>query len=644
MAGTLLTRGSSLELVLSSGADPDSIPDTTRATTPKVRSSYFLGRMILRILFRRRARPLPRFLRQSQRGIQGTGLPVRRIHAQRLLPRSSAWKSPTRRGSRPGPGPAGAAPVGVGSRPGRCLLRSRRPLAAGEPGSSAPGLPPLQGGVVHPAPGLEVAGEETAEEWELAAGLWMETGSRDSAQHAWRKVLSLDPHSREALAGPGHHDRSPNRPAEAARLFARLAEEYGAQAAPIVERASALWMRANLSDSALAFLERRWQEWHSPADGENLARFLLGSGQADSAANLLDSLSELAPEDSPRLELMAARALLAGGHRSEALERFRQMESEDPTDTKIRVQPGRASCWTWTPCPQARADLRNGLRSLDSTDAIPYYFLGLWALKSDLPDSARYLPGPVVGTRLRRDRHLDPPRDAGAGRQQARRRRFPSSSAWRELAPPAAGPLPPGLLLRPSGPSANPPHPSGMVAPGLGTRKPRRFAGRPWSNSTPPSRSTPACTACISSEGIRAGEPWVDWNAARTRPATGHPGESGRSQREELPGLHAGRPERIPPMADSLIEQGRDGRSEESRPTWIRKRLAPLPRGSFHGGSRGRSTAPWRTAKSDPTLKVHKASILEALHRPAEARALWQAVLQADPGSPEAIKGLDRTK
>jgi serine/threonine-protein kinase len=35
MAGTLLTRGSSLHLVLSSGADPDSIPDTTPATAPK---------------------------------------------------------------------------------------------------------------------------------------------------------------------------------------------------------------------------------------------------------------------------------------------------------------------------------------------------------------------------------------------------------------------------------------------------------------------------------------------------------------------------------------------------------------------------------------------------------------------------------
>lgn len=35
MAGTLLTRGSSLHLVLSSGADPDSIPDTTHAATSK---------------------------------------------------------------------------------------------------------------------------------------------------------------------------------------------------------------------------------------------------------------------------------------------------------------------------------------------------------------------------------------------------------------------------------------------------------------------------------------------------------------------------------------------------------------------------------------------------------------------------------
>jgi serine/threonine-protein kinase len=35
MAGTLLTRGSSLHLVLSTGADPDSIPDTTHVATPK---------------------------------------------------------------------------------------------------------------------------------------------------------------------------------------------------------------------------------------------------------------------------------------------------------------------------------------------------------------------------------------------------------------------------------------------------------------------------------------------------------------------------------------------------------------------------------------------------------------------------------
>lgn len=35
MPGTLLTRGSSLHLFLSSGADPDSIPDTTRTATPK---------------------------------------------------------------------------------------------------------------------------------------------------------------------------------------------------------------------------------------------------------------------------------------------------------------------------------------------------------------------------------------------------------------------------------------------------------------------------------------------------------------------------------------------------------------------------------------------------------------------------------
>ena len=48
--------------------------------------------------------------------------------------------------------------------------------------------------------------------------------------------------------------------------------------------------------------------------------------------------------------------------------------------------------------------------------------------------------------------------------------------------------------------------------------------------------------------------------------------------------------------------------------------------------------------ESDPTLKVHRASILESLHRREDARVLWEAVLKADPGHPEARKGLDRTK
>jgi tetratricopeptide (TPR) repeat protein len=484
---------------------------------------------------------------------------------------------------------------------------------------------------------LKLNGQETAEEWELAAGLWMEAGSRDSAQHAWRKVLSLDPHSREALLGLATMTET-EQPAEAARLFARLAEEYGAQAAPIVERASALWMRANLSDSALAFLERRWQEWHSPADGENLARFLLGSGQADSAANLLDSLSELAPEDSPRLELMAARALLAGGHRSEALERFRQMDSEDPTDTKILSSLG-ALLLDMDSLSQARAAF-GGLRSLDSTDAIPYYFLGLWALKSDLPDSARYfldrsleLDSGAIDTWIRRGmlELEDNKPDAAVSIFQRMGANWPR--------------LPQARFLL------------GYSYARLAEARTRHIH-REWS----PPDSEPEATALRRSAlvefdtalAIDSGMHRVHfergsvlerlgrWNAARKDLELAiRENPDDLNAKNYLGYLLADRNESLP-MADSLIEQAATGDPKNpaylDSKAWIRFR-------------EGRSTealavedSAMADGEDDPTLKAHKASILEALHRPAEASALWQAVLQADPGSPEAIKGLDRTK
>jgi tetratricopeptide (TPR) repeat protein len=485
---------------------------------------------------------------------------------------------------------------------------------------------------------LTLPGEETSEEWELAAGLWLETGARDSAIHAWKKVLVLDPHSREALLGLAGLMEAADRPEEAAPLFARLAEEYGAQAAPIVERAAALWMRADRSDSAIVFLKKRWEEWHSPADGENLSRFLLSAGQSDAAAMLLDSVSDLAPEDSPRLELMAARALLAGGHRDEALQRFRHMESENPGDNKIRSSLG-AILLDMDSLSEARTIFEK-LRVTDSVSAIPYYFLGLWALKSDLPDSARIflnrsleLDSEAIDTWIRRgmlELEDNKPDQAVSIFQRM-------AASWPKL--PQAR-----FLL-------------GYSYARLAQNH-TRHQSREWS----PPDSEPEATALrrlavlefdtalaidtglhrVHFERGSALECLGEWNAAkRDLQSAVQENPNDLNAANYLGYMLADRGESLA-RADSLIERAVSGDPKnpsylDSR-AWIRFRL-------------GRSKealedidSAMAQGESDPTLKVHKASILESLHRMGEAHALWQAVLQVDPGYPEARKGLDRTK
>lgn len=485
---------------------------------------------------------------------------------------------------------------------------------------------------------LRLEGEETSEEWELAAGLWLETGARDSAIHAWNKVLALDPHSREALLGLAGLNEAADRPALAAPLFARLAEEYGAQAAPIVERAAALWMRANLSDSAITFLKRRWEEWHSPADGENLARFLLGSGQADAAATLLDSLSDLAPEDSPRLELMAARAMLAGGHRDEALQRFRQMESENPSDNKIRSSLG-AILLDMDSLAQARSIFEE-LRVSDSLNAIPYYFLGLWALKSDLPDSARIfldrsleLDSEAIDTWIRRgmlELEDNKPDQAVSIFQRM-------AGSWPRL--PQAR-----FLLGYSYARMAQNH----------TRHPDREWSPPDSEPEATALRRQAVIEFDSALAIDSGlrrvhfergsalERLGDWNAAkRDLQLAIQENPDDLNAANYLGYMLADRNESLA-SADSLIEKAVAGDPKnpsylDSR-AWIRFRLG-RPKEALED-----IDSAMAQGESDPTLKVHKASILEALHRIDEARALWEAVLKADPGYPQARKGLDRTK
>jgi tetratricopeptide (TPR) repeat protein len=486
--------------------------------------------------------------------------------------------------------------------------------------------------------GLQLPGEETSEEWELAAGLWLETGRRDSAIHAWRQVLRLDPHSREALLGLAGLNEAADRPADAAPLFARLAEEYGAQAAPIVERAAALWMRANLPDSAANFLRKRWREWHSPADGENLARLLLGLGQADAAATLLDSLSDLAPEDSPRLELMAARALLAGGHRDSALKRFRRMETENPDDSKIRSSLG-AILLDEDSLSAARSIFET-LRRTDSLNAIPFYFLGLWALKSDLPDSARFfldrslaLDSEAIDTWIRRGmlELEDNKSDQAVSVFQRMVRSWPR--------------LPQGRFLL------------GYSYARLAHER-TIHKNREWSPPDSEPESTllrrRAVVEFDSALAIDSGMHRVrfergaalellgDWVAARRDlqlAVQENPNDLNAAN--YLGYMLADRGESLA-EADSLISRAVAGDPKnqsylDSR-AWLRFRLdrptealADIDSAMAQG-------------ESDPTLKVHKASILESLHRRSEAHSLWQAILEADPAYPEARKGLDRTK
>ena len=485
---------------------------------------------------------------------------------------------------------------------------------------------------------LTLPGEETSEEWELAAGLWLETGARDSAIHAWRKVLGLDPHSREALLGLAGLNEAADRPAEAAPLFARLAEEYGAQAAPIVERAAALWMRANLADSAIAFLHKRWEEWHSPADGENLARYLLGSGQADSAAALLDSLSDLAPEDSPRLELMAARAMLAGGHREEALQRFRAMESDNPADNKIRSSLG-AILLDMDSLPQARSIFET-LRTTDSLNAIPFYFLGLWALKSDLPDSARIfldrslrLDSEAIDTWIRRGML-----ELGDNRPDQAVSIFQRmAGSWPRL--PQAR-----FLL-------------GYSYVRLAQSR-TRHKDREWS----PPDSEPEATALrrlavvefdtalaidtgmhrVHFERGSALERLGEWNAAkRDLQLATQENPNDLNAANYLGYMLADRGESLP-LADTLISRAIAG--DPTNPSYLDSRAWLRFRLGLSKEALVDIDSAIALGESDPTLKVHKASILESLHRNGEARALWEAVLKVDPDYPEARKGLDRTK
>lgn len=232
---------------------------------------------------------------------------------------------------------------------------------------------------------LTLPGEETPEQWGLAAGLWLEAGAKDSARVAWKRMLDLDPEAREALIGLASLAESRGELPEAARFYSRLAEQYGQNGAALANRAVNLWVRSGFLDSATAVLERRWLAWKTPDDGANLARLLATRGLVDSSIAVYDSLAETPDSEPMAWRLLAARTLMLSGR---------------PLAAKARLEALSVQGFV-----EARLTLGALLIDLDSSEAAKPYFephandpahgaiachyLGLVALRAEQLDSAR---------------------------------------------------------------------------------------------------------------------------------------------------------------------------------------------------------------------------------------------------------------
>ncbi len=234
---------------------------------------------------------------------------------------------------------------------------------------------------------LRQSGPQSALEWELAAGLWLEAGEKDSADWAWTKVLILDPHSREAMLGKASLAESKNDLGAAAHYCSLLADEFGPHAMPWIERAEAYWLKLGRADSVQALLQRRWSDFRIPAEGEKLARYYGSFGKTKEAIALFDTLALLEPEDAQKFSLFSARFLLAAGHRYEALSRFRQILKDDPTSVKAKASVG--AVLLDLDSVQAADQVFRQIIQADSTDATAWYFLGLAAQRTNQIDSAR---------------------------------------------------------------------------------------------------------------------------------------------------------------------------------------------------------------------------------------------------------------
>jgi tetratricopeptide (TPR) repeat protein len=232
---------------------------------------------------------------------------------------------------------------------------------------------------------LHLPGEETADQWSLAAGLWLEAGNRDSAEVCWTRVLEFDPESREARLGLASLAEARGDHATMARHFSAMADAYGQSGRALASRAVGLWVRAGMLDSACALLERRWKTWESPEDGEGLARLLATRGLTDSAVALYDHLSTLPDQEALELRLRAARAFMLSGRADSARVRLRELSMQGFVEARLTLA---ALLLDMDSLPQARELLLSHVDSPEH-EALASHYLGLVAARRNQTDSAR---------------------------------------------------------------------------------------------------------------------------------------------------------------------------------------------------------------------------------------------------------------
>lgn len=184
---------------------------------------------------------------------------------------------------------------------------------------------------------LTLPGEETPEQWGLAAGLWMEAGQKDSSTACWKRMLELAPDSREALIGVASLAEGRGDLVSAAKAYSTLATQYAAQGRALSQRSVSLWIRAGFFDSAVAELQRRWSTWGQPEEGAMLARLLGSQGSPEKAALLFDSLATRPELDAFALRLDAARAFLNSGRIDSARRRMRSLALQGHAESRIEL-------------------------------------------------------------------------------------------------------------------------------------------------------------------------------------------------------------------------------------------------------------------------------------------------------------------